>query len=175
MVAKARLDLNSDVRVMTVNDAVFLAWWADWLHACDQKWWNWHIQKVNSFQGIKTTLSPGVPEAWAGFLQETGPEGFDDAPGCIRHGSNGSYQALHCAIKAGAKAVGLLGVDLTDGGHWHEPHPMDVSVDRMKTMGPKFDTIIPAAKERGVAIRNLSKLSRLEAFPKQDLKDFLYG
>lgn len=174
-IAKAKLDFNSNIAVIAVNDAVFLAWWADWLHACDQKWWNWHVNRMRGFDGIRTTLSPGVSEKWAGFLQETGSEGFDSTPGCIRHGSNGAYQALHCAMVAGSRSIGLLGVDLTDDGHWHEPHPMDVSVDRLKTMGPKFSTIMPAARAMGVNIWNLSGQSRLDAFPKKALEDFLNG
>ena len=172
-IAKARLELGSDLRVIAVNDAIYLAWWADWLHACDQKWWVWHINRVQHFKGIKTTLASGIDPRWAGYIKETGKDGFDPDPSQIRHGSNGSYQAMHCAIHAGAKEIGLIGVDLSDNGHFHAGHPVDVSVDRLTTMGPPFKTLLPTLAERGIKVRNLSKASRLETFQKQDLESWL--
>lgn len=31
--------LKDRCRVIAVNDAIFIAWWADWLHAYDSRWW----------------------------------------------------------------------------------------------------------------------------------------
>lgn len=169
-IAKARLDLSSKVRVIAVNDAIYPAWWADWLHACDQKWWNWHIQRVQHFTGIKTTLAPGINRSWAEYLEHSGEDGFDPDPTLIRHGRSGAYQALHCAIHAGSKEIILVGVDLCDGSHWFGDHPMETHCDRLTMMGPAFETIIPAARERGVTVLNASPSSRLECFPKVSLE-----
>lgn len=162
-IGQARLDQTC--RVIAVNDAVYVAWWADWLHACDAKWWAWHRNKATRFPGIKTTLCETVPHQWVdGYLEETGETGFEPDPAKIRHGSNGTYQAMHCAIHSGAKKIILVGVDMY-GTHWHGGHPDGIETKYTKTMIPKFETLKPALQEHGVSVVNCSPGSALKAFP----------
>src|SRR3990167_3507969 len=110
--------LEDRCRVIAVNDSVYLAWWADWLHAADGKWWRAHIQRVQHFKGIKTTIDPSVPADWiSGILNPTGVTGFDQDSTCCRTGNGSGYQALHCAIHAGARRIALFGFDMK-GSHW---------------------------------------------------------
>ncbi len=169
-VAMARLD--GRCRVIAVNDAVYPAWWADWLHCSDNKWWVWHRNTATKFTGIKTTQDETVPSQWGvKLLRNTGEKGFDPDPSCIRAGASGAYQALHCAVHAGAKRVLLLGVDMT-GGHWFGLHPdgMDQGCDAML---PCWPTMLPALEERGVEVINCSLESRLDCFEKKELTEAL--
>ncbi len=169
-VAMARLE--GHCRVIAVNDAVFPAWWADWLHCSDNKWWVWHRNTATKFAGIKTTQDETVPVGWGvKLLRNTGETGFDPDPSCLRTGASGAYQALHCAVHAGVKRVLLLGVDMT-GGHWFGLHPdgMDQGCDAMLANWP---TMLPALEERGVEVVNCSMESRLDCFEKRELAEIL--
>jgi hypothetical protein len=174
-IAKARLDLGSKVRVISINDAIFLAWWSDWLHACDGKWWRWHIQRVQWFPGLKTTLADDIPPEWAGRLENTGKEGFDPDPSAVRTGHNGGYQAMHCAIHAGAKEIVLVGIDLDRETHWFGKHPNDVDVDRGALMLPMFAGLVPELERRKIKVWNASPISRLEIWPKISIETVLEG
>lgn len=170
-IAQARL--SGGVRVIAVNNAMYVAWWADWLHACDAKWWHAHIQWAQHFKGIKTTLDPTVPGPWnVGLLENTGKDGFDENPESCRTGGNGVYQAIHCAIHADARRVILVGTDMRDvegRSHWHGGHGND-PVNYAVTMAPSFETLKPALAARGIAVMNASPGTALEAFPKVSLE-----
>ncbi len=177
VIAKARLE--DRCRVIAVNDAVFWCWWADWLHACDFKWWNWHVQAVQHFVGIKTTLSETTPDAWVdGWLEQTGITGFDPEPGKIRHGSNGGYQATHIAIAAGARQIVQVGIDCMAGPagetHCHGGHELHRSiVDYEGTMGSNFPTLLPALRARKIDVVNCSDRTSLNCFRKARVEDVL--
>lgn len=173
----ARAKLLGKTRVLAVNDAVFACWWADWLHGCDRKWWDWHIQCVAKFPGRKTTLDRTLPPQWGvKSLNNTGKTGFDENPSCCRTGSNGVYQAMHCLLHAGVKRIGLVGVDMKMDGkktHWFGMHPNKVTVAYASVMAPHFETLKPAIEARRIKVRNCSPGSALEAFPMKKLSSFL--
>lgn len=183
IVARARLE--DRCRVIAVNDAVFAAWWADWLHGCDFKWWNWHRLSATKFPGIKTTLSPGCPPGWgvkrlrnAASADEGGQMGgFGEAPDTVAPGGNGGYQAIQCAAKAGSPRVVLLGFDMkpaADGaGHWFGEHPDGMRSDWHLTMLPHFKGLAAALVERGVEVVNCTPSSALTVFPAARLEDAL--
>lgn len=172
-IARARLDLGSDLRVIAVNDAVFVAWWADWLHASDARWWNWNIQRIRQFNGIRTTIDPTVPKGWAHHLDNTGKEGFDPDPANCRNGGNSAYQAMHCAIHAGASSIVLVGVDMDRSGHWHPEYENVPTCDRPAVMLPAFQTLAPTLAERRIKVVNVSPRSLLEIWPKVSLESAL--
>jgi hypothetical protein len=173
-IAKAKL--SGSAKVVAVNNAVFVAWWADWLHGCDFTWWREHIQDAQHFPGIKTTLDPMVPDVWrVGFLNNTGKNGFDPDPGNCRTGGNGVYQAMHCLIHCDISRIILVGVDMKRDGartHWHGGHG-SADVDYANVMAPCFETLKPALVERGIDVFNASPNSALEAFPKVSLEKAL--
>lgn len=178
MIAKSRLSA-SGVRVIAVNNAVYVAWWADWLHGCDSKWWIEHIQQVQHFPGIRTTLDPLVPERWkVGLLNNTGQTGFDPDPANCRTGSNGIYQAIHCCIHAGVKQIILAGVDMKrapDGrSHWHGGHGLSAP-DYQTVMAPHFETLVPELRERRISVVNASPGTALTTFPVVSLDAVLPG
>ena len=182
-VALARLEERC--RVIAVNDAIFVAWWADWLHACDFKWWNWHRATVTKFAGFKTTLTETVPKEWSVRLLRTAPidretgdtVGFPDEPDMVAGGGNGANQAIQIAVKAGAKRVILLGVDMKTGAgdksHYFGDHEDGMRSDYKGTMLPYFETLIGPLKNRGVEIVNCSPGSALTCFPMARLGETL--
>lgn len=177
-IAQARLDLSSKIRVIAVNDAVYLAWWADWLHAHDRKWWSWHIQKIHKFAGVKTTLSEDVPAPWVtGFLKNTGRLGFDPDPGNCRHGNNSGYQAIHIAMHAGVEKIILVGFDMqkAPGGesHWFGDHPIIEPAMHQITMAPSFESLVDPLAVLGISVINASPGSALATFPMAELESLL--
>lgn len=171
---------HGDKRVQTiaVNDAIYPAFWADWLHAGDLKWWRWHIQRINRFPGIRTTLCDDVPQPWInGYLEYTGDLGFDPDPSACRSGGSSVYQAICIATHAGAKRIILVGVDMkfaaSGDRHWFGEHPERTPIDYGTAMAPKFDTLKAPLDELGVHVVNCSPGTMLETFEKGDLEKFL--
>lgn len=165
LIAQARLERRC--RVIACNDAVYLAWWADWLHAADGKWWHWNWSRVHKFAGIKTALSDGLPTEWnVGWLKMTGVDGFDEDPSQVRSGQTSGYQAVHSAIHAAASRVLLVGIDMNGNGlHFHRPHP-DKSGPGWLTSAEKFEGLVKPANGRGAEIVNCSPGSAVRAFGK---------
>lgn len=180
-VAMARLEERC--RVIAVNDAVFPAWWADWLHACDVKWWTWHRNTATKFKGIKTTTTETVPVAWGVRLLRIGGDtggqagGWSERRNTIYPGGNGGYQAIQCAMKAAAARVLLLGFDMRrpkDGpGHFFGEHPDGMRSDYEDTMLPWFDTLLEPARDMGVEIINCAPGSAIECFPRANVEEIL--
>ncbi len=179
-VARARLD--GRCKAIAVNDAIFVAWWADWLHGCDIKWWQWHRESAVKFPGIKTTLTESVPAAWAHLLGNAshGDEhrgGYMDQPDVVHAGGNGGFQAIQCAMKAGATRILLLGFDMkrsaSNAGHWFGEHPDSMPSDYAATMLPWFDSLLEPARQRGIEIINCTPDSAIQCFPKARIQDIL--
>lgn len=177
-IARARHGVSSPFRVMAINDAVYGAWWADWLHSCDSQWWYQHIQGVHTFPGTKTCTQDDTPAPWVdGYLHETGFDGFDEDPSCIRTGGNSAYQGMHIAIHLGVKRIILCGIDMNVGPngekHWFGDHDgvMGYAVPNFaRDMAPHFETLKPALEARGIEVLNTSAQSALTAFPKMELE-----
>lgn len=172
-IALARLSLGSEIRVVAINDAVFLAWWADWLHFSDLKWWNWHGQRISGFSGLKTTIDPLVPAVAAYRFENSGKFGFDENPANCRTGGNSAYQAMHICCHARVSEIVLVGVDMDLRSHWFGDHPDTITSNRIQAMLPAFETLKPALKERGIKVYNASPISNLKVWPRVDLHEYL--
>jgi hypothetical protein len=181
-VALARLE--NKCRVIAINDAIFVAWWADWLHGCDYKWWNWHRSSALKFTGIKTTLTDSVPDAWDVHLLKTAKAdkegrtgGFPAEADTVAGGGNGAFQCIQLAAKAGAKRILLLGVDMKFGedkqSHWFGDHPDRIKSDYEGTMLCHFPSLVEPLAQRNVEVINCSPDSALKIFPAGDIKALL--
>lgn len=177
-VAIARHRPASNIRVIAVNDAIFPAWYADWLHAGDATWWYWHIQSVHTNPCIKTTLAEDIPAPWvSGYLKQTGQSGFDDDRSSCRAGGSSAYQAMCIAAHLGVRKIIAIGLDMkkSDDGkkHWFGDHPGAVgrvSVDYAKNMAPHFDALADILASKGISVMNASPGTALAAFPINDLE-----
>ena len=79
--------------------------------------------------------------------------------------------ALCLAAHLGAKAIGLIGVDFTDGHFFASDGPHKLA-DKLVGINKRYYRLGSALLERGVKIFNLSAQSRLTAFPRLDLEEF---
>lgn len=179
-IARAKHFPGSKIKVIAINDAVYGAWWADWLHSCDQKWWFEHIQQVHQFTGIKTTLAEDVPAAWVdGYLENSGLDGFDPDPSKCRTGGNSGYQGIHIALHAGAAKIGLVGFDMKDApngeGHFFGEHRDGFKSPYAVSMIPYFATLLPEIARRGSVVFNCTPDSALNTFPMNTLENVLYN
>ena len=170
------LAIHGKGRVIAVNDAYRLAWWADVLYGCDAKWWAWH-NGVPKFAGLKYALEPAAG-IWPGVevLRNAGYAGLEPARDGLRTGRNSGYQAINLAVHLGAAKIVLLGFDLSpapDGRtHWFGEHPDPVAspYDQMIEL---FRTLVDPLHAVGVEIVNCSRRTRLDAFRIADLETVL--
>lgn len=161
-------------RVIVVNNTYELAPWADLLYAADGKWWEVNHKATLKFYGLKVTCTP-VPFDDVLQLRDTGRDGFDPDPSCVRTGGNSGYQAVHVAAHLGAARILLCGFDM-HGGHWHERHK-----DPLREHGEgiyarwiqRFETLAPPLKERGVEVINCTPGSALHVWPHETLESAL--
>lgn len=172
-----------EIKAIAVNDAVFVAWFADWLHACDAQWWAWHGDAASRFRGVRTCCEVNVNEAYANYLRvptdkETGWRGgFAEDPSEVAGGGNAGYQAIQIAIKAGGGKVILLGFDMRPGldnrRHWFGDHPNNQRSDYIRTMLPYFPSLAEACKERGIDVVNATPGSAIDVFRRAKLGDLI--
>lgn len=167
----------SGCKVLAVNDAGYLAPWAELLWFCDERWALKHLRLVERFSGRVATLENLKLRSIRAdliCLRNMGIAGFHPEPDGLRTGSNSGYQAIHAAVHAGARRILLLGFDMKASGgrtHWHEGHPWPGSLERWsREMLPHFPGLAAALAERGVEVVNCTPGSALDAWPKRELE-----
>jgi hypothetical protein len=160
-------------KVIAVNDAIYPCWFADRLHACDARWWT-ENDGVPGYAGGKTALEP-VPYDDVFVLRNTGIEGYDPHPGCVRSGSNSGYQAVHLAAKLGAQRIILLGLDFTNDGarnHWFGLHRPGMDKHSNVTEWRRlFYALTDILADKGIKILNAGQQSTLTWLPRIDLAE----
>jgi mannosyltransferase OCH1-like enzyme len=100
------------------------------------------------------------------------PGGTDFSnPNVLNYTNNSPYIALCLAIQMGAKRIGLIGVDFTDHHFFAKTgrHPL---APRFEKINEQYNLLAKAANALGIEIFNLSRDSRLTAFPKISLDEF---
>lgn len=91
----------------------------------------------------------------------------------IDHFLNSPYVAVNLAYKMGAKHIGVIGVDFTNGHFYNTKdgmHPLATSV-YLNKVNTSYHTLLGALATRGVTLHNLSPNSRL-AIPKITIEEF---
>jgi hypothetical protein len=162
--------------VIAINDAYKLAPWADVLYACDKRWWDWH-KGVGSFKGLKYALQrPALKWPGVRILQNTGPHGLELKRNGVRNGKNSGYQAMNVAVHLGAKRIVLLGYDMhiPQGGpsHWFGEHPLG-GPPPVGSFRGMFRGLVQPLRELGIEVINCSRVTELDAFPRQPLESVL--
>lgn len=158
------------IPAVAVNRTHELAPWADILVGNDAVWWKLiENEAALRFPGIKVCCGDSPIRA-VKSLRNTGVDGFDPDPACVRTGGNGGYTALHIVAHAGAARALLCGFDM-HGEHWHEPHrvknPTRQSFERWIV---RFNTV---AAKLPLEVVNCTPGSALKCFPFVDLHDAL--
>jgi hypothetical protein len=111
-VALARL--RNLVRVVAVNDAVLIAWFADIGFGADVKWWLSRYG-VRSFPGLRVILygNEAVGTNFGCSMVTKGPSaGFSDVPGIVATNANSGDMAIQIANQYGPKKIVLIGFDM---------------------------------------------------------------
>ena len=161
---------------IAVNDTYKLARDAEAIYAGDASWW-WRNPRALECGGMKYCIEPfpgSRPFVPTGVhvLQNTGRQGFDPRPFCLRTHNNGGMQAVQLAIHFGAARILLLGFDM-HGGHWHAPHPEGA------TSAKQFEIWISRARRLAEAVSdtvdivNCTPGSALDCFRFASLDDIL--
>jgi hypothetical protein len=162
---------------IAINTTYRLAPDADIIYAGDAAWWAAHPQALDC-PGIKASIeilpkiAPATPDA-VRVLRNTGRDGFDPDPSCLRTLANSGAQALQVAVHAGAARVLLLGFDMR-GGHWHADHEgNNPSNGQMARWAVRFRGLAWALMARGISVINCTPGSLLDCFPREDLDGVL--
>ncbi len=89
----------------------------------------------------------------------------------LHYTNNSPYIALCLAILMGARRVGLIGVDFTDNHFFAKTgrHPL---APRFDEINGQYQKLAESAEANGIEIYNLSRVSRLTAFPKISIDEF---
>jgi glycosyltransferase involved in cell wall biosynthesis len=92
--------------------------------------------------------------------------GTDVGAGDVLHYTqNSPYVAVCLAAYMGARRIGLIGVDFTDG-HFFAPAGRHPLAARLREIDAQYGRLAAALGERGVELVNLSSISRLVSLPR---------
>jgi hypothetical protein len=96
-----------------------------------------------------------------------------DNDSTIDHFLNSPYVAVSLAYKMGAKHIGLIGVDFTDGHFYNKSdgsHPL-VKANYLRRLNSAYQVMARELEKRGTSLYNLSEESKIE-IPKLSLEKF---
>ena len=97
-----------------------------------------------------------------------------DIPDKVDHFLNSPYTAINVAYKLGAKNIGIVGVDFTDG-HFYSPKDGAHSLSRMRYLSDLkwgYNHIKQELAKRDVQLYNLSKQSQIDVVPYMSIEEF---
>ena len=166
-------------RAHEVLPAATMLWWSDCLYfqrhsdAIMAHPAPWKITALRPGQD-RFTYPKGVH-----VLTFSGADGYDETPGCIRHGKNGGYAALHVVAKYGPpRRVILLGYDFchAPGGatHFHSGHGrLHQESTLQELMLPSFAGLVEPLARMGVEVVNANPDSRLTHWPRVTIDEAL--
>ena len=107
---------------------------------------------------------------------ELGKKGISDIndPNKVDHFLNSPYAAVNIAYKMGARKIGLIGVDFTNG-HFYSPKDGKHSLARMgymRDINAGYKMLRKALEKQGANLYNLSSASMVEPLEKITLQEF---
>lgn len=142
--------------VIAVNDAVFLAPWADAICAQDVAWWQHHSRPLAEFKGQKFSSN------------KIGGATPVDCPIDGTGMNSGGFGIFVACKYFAARDIYLHGFDM-QGTHFFGPHTgrclKNTDPTRRKTFQWQFAELRKYLEARGVRVHNLTPNSALEAFP----------
>lgn len=164
--------------VVAINNAVFMAPWADILYACDDGWWETYGKKIPpSFTGKKLTISPYGYRYGAKKIphEHSAHAGKGFGLTAVRTGGNSGFQALNYAILKRPSAICLLGYDhkkTDEKAHCHPDHPKGLG--NAGAVDSWLKQIEFAGRDtRGVPVVNCSRETAITVFRRMTLEDFI--
>ena len=166
-------------KVLVINDNYLKYPTADFLYACDLKWWDWHAERkeLKQFFGQKITQDKAAAEKYnIQYIESHGKMALSTDPKIIHQGMNSGYQAINLAYHMRPTKVILLGYDMQFGpnneSHWFGDHPDKVRSGYGSWM-IGYASIAEHAKKLNFEIINCTERTALTCFPKAKLQDVL--
>ena len=92
-------------------------------------------------------------------------------PDALNYTSNSPYIALCLAVHMGARRVGIIGVDFTHD-HFFAQTGVHALERQLAQIDREYKQLYAECVRRGVEVFNMSRESRLTAFPKMELAEF---
>ncbi|HVG32469.1 MAG TPA: hypothetical protein VM911_05290, partial [Pyrinomonadaceae bacterium] len=89
----------------------------------------------------------------------------------LHYTQNSPYVAMCLAIYMGAARIGVIGLDFTEH-HFFARTGTHALSRQLATIDGQYRRLGESLRERGVEVFNLSRASRLTAFPKMTLEEF---
>lgn len=194
---KADVDYcRGKARVLVVNDNYHLAPWADWLYACDYRWWACkalnhdepnHAVTNRIFAGQRFMLSDAGKNPW-GIKELTGKPGMALSKdpsmvywgGTSDEGGNSGFQALTLAyhLHEPGEPIALLGFDMgaTGCSHWFGEHPVGLGnpiARRFPIWCDGFRKIAADLANEGVEVINCTRTTALDCFRQLTIEDVI--
>lgn len=155
---------------------------ADYLYACDQRWWEHHLDDIRkTFSGKLYTQwhnSEEKDRVWAEG------EGLTAIRGCHARGlgkdklhfnENSGAQAINLAYLLGAARIILMGYDMgaTGSGHWFGEHPKGLVRGNHSKFVESFTRLAEDLKGEGVEVINCTRQTALHQFKRAELSAVL--
>lgn len=168
-------------KFVVVNNSWQLAPWADFLFACDYKWWQNNYSKLDKFAGYKVTTDRRAAETREWNLLRLVALLADDRiqveGSAVGWGGNSGFQALNMVVHFRCANIILVGFDTTTkfGLHWHNSHAGTENPTPNKTLRwqRSIDGAFSTLSSVGVQVVNCSEKSKLKKYPKMSFEDAL--
>lgn len=152
---------------------------ADYLYACDLRWWQIHIEDVKkTFKGkLVTQYERDHEKEFAesnGILALKGLHKGGLGREQLHYGSNSGYQAINLAYLHGATHIVLLGFDMgaTGNTHWFGDHKHGLANGNYTSFVDRFTALAEDLKSEGVQVTNCTRKTNLWQFEKMSIDDY---
>lgn len=167
-------------RFVAVNNSWKLAPWADFLFACDYRWWSSN-DGCPEFKGSKVTTDRRAAETREWNLLRLVALLADDRiqfeTAAVGWGGNSGFQALNMVVHFKCNRVILVGFDATTkfGLHWHDVHPGTENPTPNKALRwqRSLDGAFGPLSARGIDVINCSEKSKLKKYPRMTFEEAL--
>lgn len=152
-------------------------------HYCifgDLKFFETYKHDLQKYRGKLVTNHPSLLPTPVDWILTMGrlESGLSDTPALLAWNGNTGAAAINLAYLLGADRILLLGFDGSDKdgkNNWHNESVFDYHPEVHLRHAKGFDRLANALKERGAweKVINLNPLSKLEAFQKDDISNYL--
>lgn len=182
------------IPTIAVNDGYRYCPFADIVYAADPLWWDHHIKAVRRicsgaelwtcqyYKGQQIGLQAATRHGLR-VVRCIQRAGFSAKPDEIHHLGNSGSQAINFGLLTGPSVVYLLGFDMGRTGgkeHFFGDHPKALQGNEAGAQRPPsaFDVwrqrlAVASLGLSGQSVVNLTRETRLQAFPRADIEDVL--
>ena len=169
------LRCRQKARVLTINDGVMAAPWAEAMYAAEHKWWDWKQNLLQYFPRLKVTCSKTAAKAHQLlYVEPTIEFGLSLDPSKIAHGGHSGYGGVNVAYHLGGKRIVLLGYDMQPGPqgehHFFGAHPDNTHLAYPSRLRG-WPRLYEALTAQGVELLNATRETAITCVPRVKLED----